>query len=60
MSMSTPTVSKNTTYSELENNGFGFWGILSFFGLLVLGGIGAFNYMHHHGHYVTGMNNQVV
>ncbi len=49
-----------TLYSELENTGIGYWGILTFFGLLVLGGIGAFNYMHHHGHYVTGMNNQVV
>lgn len=49
-----------TSYSELENNGLGYWGILAFFGLLVLGGIGAFNYMHHHGHYVTGMNNQIV
>lgn len=53
-------MSIKTTYSELENNGIGYWGILAFFGLLVLGGIGAFNYMHHHGHYVTGMNNQIV
>jgi len=53
-------MSIKTSYSELENNGLGYWGILTFFGLLVLGGIGAFNYMHHHGHYVTGMNNHVV
>ena len=53
-------MSIKTTYSELENNGIGYWGILAFFGLLVFGGIGAFNYMHHHGHYVTGMNNQIV
>lgn len=54
------SMSNKTTYSELESNGFGFWGVLAFFGVLVLAGIGAFNYMHHHGHYVTGMNNQIV
>ena len=53
-------MSSKINYTELENNGLGYWGFLAFFGLLVLGGIGAFNYMHHHGHYVTGMNNQVV
>jgi Ni/Fe-hydrogenase subunit HybB-like protein len=53
-------VSIKTSYSELESNGIGFWGIFAFFGLLVLLGIGAFNYMHNHGHYVTGMNNQIV
>ena len=47
-------------FSEVKNNGVGYWGILGLFGLLVLGGAGAFLYMHHHGHYVTGMNNQVV
>ncbi|MEH6455146.1 MAG: NrfD/PsrC family molybdoenzyme membrane anchor subunit [Cocleimonas sp.] len=54
------SVSLKTSYSELENNGIGFWGIFSFFGLLLIGGVAAFNYMHHHGHYVTGMNNQIV
>jgi len=46
-------------FSEVKNNGIGYWAILALFGLLVLGGAGAFMYMHH-GHYVTGMNNQVV
>lgn len=46
-------------FSEVKNNGLGYWGILGFFGLLVLGGVFAFMHMHH-GHYVTGMNNQVV
>lgn len=58
---STPKIQQQTfKYSEVEQSGKGFWGIFSVFGLLVLIGIGAFNYMHHHGHYVTGMNNQVV
>ena len=47
-------------FSEVKNNGIGYWGILGLFGLLVLGGAGAFFYMHHHGHHVTSMDNQVV
>ena len=47
-------------FSEVKNSGIGFWSILGFFGLLMLGGIGSYIYMHHHGHYVTGMNNQIV
>ncbi len=50
----------NTVFSEIKNSGFGFWAVLGFFGLLVLAGAGAFYYMEHHGHYVTGMNNQIV
>jgi len=47
-------------FSEVKNNGLGFWAVLGFFGLLMLAGIWAFNTMHHAGHYITGMNNQVV
>jgi len=46
-------------FSEVKNSGLGYWGLLGFFGLFVLGGALSFLYMHH-GHYVTGMNNQVV
>lgn len=60
MSSSSSISSKKISYSELHNNGIGYWGVFAFFGLLVLAGIGAFNYIHHHGHYVTGMNNQIV
>ncbi len=49
-----------TIFSEIKNNGIGYWAVLGLFGLLVLGGAAAFIYMEHHGHYVTGMNNQVV
>ena len=48
------------TFSEIKDNSLGYWGIVGLLGVLVLAGIGAFSYMHHHGHYVTGMNNQVV
>jgi len=47
-------------FSEVKSNGLGYWSTLGLLGLVVLGGVWAFTYMHHHGHYVTGMNNQVV
>lgn len=47
-------------FSEVKNNGLGYWSILGLLGLIVLAGVWAFSYMHHHGHYVTGMNNQIV
>lgn len=47
-------------FSEVKNNGIGYWGVLGLLGLLVIGGAVAFLNMHHHGHYVTGMNNQIV
>lgn len=50
----------NTIYSEVKNNGVGYWGVLALLGLLILAGAGAFMYMHHHGHHVTGMNNHIV
>lgn len=52
--------SSTSTFTELENNGIGFWGVFAFFAVLALAGVGAYNYIHHHGHYVTGMNNQIV
>ena len=49
-----------TIFSEIKNNGIGYWAVLGLFGLLFFAGAAAFIYMEHHGHYVTGMNNQVV
>ena len=49
-----------TSYSEAGISVRKFWAVFLFFALLVLLGLTAFNYMHHHGHYVTGMDNQVV
>ena len=48
------------SYAELDNTGVKYWAIFSAFAILFLIGIGAFNYIHHYGHYVTGMDNQVV
>lgn len=47
-------------FSEIKNNGFGYWAVLAILGAIMLAGLWAFNYMHHHGHYVTGMNNHIV
>jgi hypothetical protein len=37
-----------------------FWTLLVMGGLVALGSISAFFYLEHHGHIMTGMNNQVV
>lgn len=52
--------SKKITYSEIENKGIGFYGLLGFLGLFVLAGLIAFFTVEHSGHHITGMNNQVV
>ncbi|RKZ37031.1 MAG: molybdopterin oxidoreductase [Gammaproteobacteria bacterium] len=44
----------------LPGRGMGFYGLAGFFALALALGLGAAWYMEHHGHYVTGMNNQVV
>lgn len=46
-------------FSEVKGNGIGYWAVLALFGLPVLGGIWAFMHMEH-GHFSTGMNNQIV
>lgn len=50
---------KPITYSEITQPK-GYWAVLGIFGLLLVIGVISFFYMHHYGHYVTGMNNQVV
>ncbi|MEE9302636.1 MAG: NrfD/PsrC family molybdoenzyme membrane anchor subunit [Thiotrichaceae bacterium] len=47
-------------YSEVENNGMGYYGLLGLMGLFLLAGIIAFFTMEHHGHYISGMNNEIV
>ena len=47
-------------FREVLNKGTGFYGLLALLAAVVLIGVGAAYYMEHHGHYVTGMNNQVV
>jgi molybdopterin-containing oxidoreductase family membrane subunit len=47
-------------YREIEGKSTGFWVLLGGLGLLSALAFGAFLYMEHSGHYVTGMNNQIV
>ncbi len=47
-------------YREIEGKSTGFWVLLGGLGLLAALAFGAFLYMEHSGHYVTGMNNQIV
>jgi molybdopterin-containing oxidoreductase family membrane subunit len=48
------------TFREVEGSSLKYWLLFGFFGLFVLFGALAWNFMHHHGHVVTGMDNQIV
>lgn len=50
----------NITFREVENNGIGFYGLLAGLGVFILSMLSTFFYVEHTGHYVTGMNNQIV
>ena len=50
----------NMAFRQIEGNSFGFYSLLTLFMALIAAGLGAAYYMEHQGHYVTGMNNQVV
>ena len=51
---------KKVQFVELEGNTAGYFAVLGVLAALVLAGLGAAFYMEHHGHIVTGMNNQIV
>ncbi|WP_198263361.1 NrfD/PsrC family molybdoenzyme membrane anchor subunit [sulfur-oxidizing endosymbiont of Gigantopelta aegis] len=51
---------KKLHFLEVEGNTKGFYTFLGIFGLVSLVGLLSAYYMEHHGHYVTGMSNQVV
>ncbi len=50
----------HVTYLKMEGNGPGFWALLALLGAMVAVGLGAAIYMEHNGHWVTGMNNQII
>ncbi|MDH4133562.1 MAG: polysulfide reductase NrfD [Gammaproteobacteria bacterium] len=50
----------HVTYTKMEGQSFGFWALLGLFGAIVAVGLAAALYMEHNGHWVTGMNNQIV
>lgn len=51
---------KKLHFLEVEGNTKGFFAFLSLFGLISLIGILSAYYMEHNGHWVTGMNNQII
>jgi len=51
---------KRIVYSEIKGNSQGFWALAALLGAFVLAALAATYYMEHYGHYVTGMNNQIV
>lgn len=53
-------MSKKILYREVNGNHFGFVALLTVFGALVALGAWAFFSVEHTGHYVTGMDNQIV
>ncbi len=50
---------KKTLYTQVEG-GKGFYLLLAALGAILLAGLGAVYHMEHNGHWVTGMNNQIV
>ena len=48
------------TLNKLKAPRLLYWGIFLFLGFLIVVGLAASSYMEHEGHYVTGMNNQIV
>lgn len=51
---------KKIAYQQLEGNSKGFYGLLAILGAIILAGLGAAFFMEHNGHWVTGMDNQIV
>ncbi len=51
---------KKLHFSELWCSSPRYWGGLAFLAIIILMGLGAAFHMEHNGHWVTGMNNQIV
>ena len=51
---------KKVHFSEIKGDSAGYLSIVGLLGLFILAGLGAFWYMEHNGHWVTGMNNEIV
>jgi len=51
---------KPTTFREITGNSKGYYMLLALLSLTVTAGLGSAWYMEHNGHWVTGMNNQIV
>jgi molybdopterin-containing oxidoreductase family membrane subunit len=51
---------KAIAYRQIEGRSSGWWGLLAALGAVLALGLGSAWYMEHHGHVVTGMDNQIV
>ncbi len=51
---------KNVAYLEIEGSSPGYYALLGLFALIIAIALGAAYYMETNGHYVTGMNDQIV
>jgi len=51
---------KQITYSEIQGNSPKFYSLAGLLLVFLLSALGSAYYMEHHGHFVTGMNNQIV
>jgi len=51
---------KKIHLEQIEGNSTGYMGLIALLGMFVLGAIGSMLYMEHEGHWVSGMDNQIV
>jgi len=51
---------KKPVFKQIDGNTTNYWMLLALLGGFVLAAVGSHFYMEHGGHYVTGMNNQIV
>lgn len=51
---------KKIYLEQIDGKSTGYIGLIAFLGLFVLGAVGSMLYMEHEGHWVSGMNNQIV
>ena len=47
-------------YASIDGNSNGYWGLMALFAAFILAALGSSYFMEHNGHWVTGMNNQIV
>lgn len=51
---------KKIDYREIQGNSLGYWVLFLLFGAIIAVAAGSAYYMEHNGHWVTGMDNQIV